>query len=530
MERKLKIAITGVTGNMGVEVMRELVESGIVEKFRVLIYKDKREKAFLKQYARLVSDGTLEVIHGSIADENVGKYFVYGMDYVINLASVIPPHSDKNPNAAIACNEKGVNELVYAIEWLPKEKQPKLIHISTVALYGNRNEKHPYAKAGDPLLVSPFDVYAATKLRGEFRVLESSVAKWVILRQTAMLHQNMLSDNMSDGLMFHTPFNAPLEWVTACDSGRLIRNIIEKDARSEVDRFWKKVFNIGAPAESQVTGYDTLEHGFRIIGGTVQQFFSPQDNATRNFHGVWFSDGQELEKLFGYQMLPEQVYWQEIANTHKFYKLGKFVPKRVIRHLVFDRLKRDDNAPAFWAKNGDNAKLLAFFGGRERYDALPKNWDNVHIPNRADYASDDYHTEQKPDSEITIDDLREYAKLHGGKLLTSYFKTGDMYAKLTWRTQDGEMFTATAYTVIRAGHWYSPIYEKFEWDFDRLAKKDKIFAEYWYDSHDDDENVKYVLDERFVAHAIPEPVEIKVGKTARPIAMSMEAAAIQAIK
>ena len=90
--------------------------------------------------------------------------------------------------------------------------------------------------------------------------------------------------------------------------------------------------------------------------------------------------------------------------------------------------------------------------------------------------------------------------------MTPYFKKGDIYAKLTWRTQDGEMFTATAYSVICAGHWYSPIYERFEWDFDRLAKKDKVFAQYWYDSHDVSENVKYYLDERFNAYVLIEPV------------------------
>ncbi len=504
MKNKVKVAITGVTGNMGEEVMRELVSSGVVEKFRVLLHKDKKKKVFLKKYADLIDKKNVEVLYDTLADENSCNGLVCGMDYVVNLAAVIPPHSDSDPQAAVECNEQGVNELVSAIERLPKENQPKLIHISTVALYGNRNEKHPYARVGDPLLVSPFDVYAVTKLRGEFRVLESSVEKWVVLRQTAMSHKNMLSDNMSDGLMFHTPFNAPLEWVTAHDSDRLIRKIIEKDSREEVEGFWKKVFNIGVPVSNRITGYETLEHGFQIIGGTTKQFFSPKDNATRSFHGVWFSDGQELEKLFGYQSQTEKDYWNEISNVHKVYKLGKLLPKRLIRRFTVGRLKSSKNAPQYWANNGEYAKLVAFFGGKENYDALPKKWNGVPVPEKFDYALDDYHIEHKPDGEITIDDLREYAKRHGGKLLTSYFSTGDIYAKLTWRTQDGEMFTATAYSVIRAGHWYSPVYEKFEWDFDRLAKKDEIFAQYWYDSHRKNENVKYYFDEQFRAHILPE--------------------------
>ncbi len=500
MENKVRIAITGATGNMGEEVMSELIASGIVSKYKVLLHENKKAKKFRKKYASLIDNGVVEVIQGTLADENVCKALVTDVDYIVNLASVIPPHSDRNPKSAIECNEKGVNELVKAIENLPTAKQPKFIHISTVALYGNRNEKHPYARVGDPLLVSPFDVYAATKLRGEFRVLESSINKWVVLRQTAMLHRNMLSDNMSDGLMFHTCFKSPLEWVTAHDSGRLIRKIIEKDSKAEVDGFWKKVFNIGSYKTNCITGYETLDHGFKIIGGNAKQFFSPADNATRNFHGVWFSDGQELEKLFAYEEQTEEDYWNEILDTHKYYKAGKILPKSLINLFTVKRLKGDKNAPAYWAKHGDEAKIMAFFGGKEKYEALPKNWNGVHIPVKADYAPDHFENKKRNESEITIDDLKEYAKRHGGELLSTDFNTGDMYKKLEWLTQDGEKFTATAFSVIVAGHWYSPVYERLEWDFDRLSKKDEVFAFYWYDSHERDEDVKYYLDDDFNAH------------------------------
>lgn len=62
--------------------------------------------------------------------------------YVINMAAVIPPHSDKDPLSSFKCNNLGAATLVDAI----KETAPraKLIHISTVALYGNRNELHPF--------------------------------------------------------------------------------------------------------------------------------------------------------------------------------------------------------------------------------------------------------------------------------------------------------------------------------------------------------------------------------------------------
>ena len=54
---------------------------------------------------------------------------------------------------------------------------------------------------------------------------------------------------------------------------------------------------------------------------------------------------------------------------------------------------------------------------------------------------------------------------------------------------------------LRAGHWLSSIYTENVWDFDRLSKKDKIFASVWHDSHERDEDMRYSYDENFNAHA-----------------------------
>ena len=299
------VSITGITGNMGQATLEEVVKIDKIDKFKFLVLPDdKRIKKLVKKYKKYKNK--FEIIYGNIAESETCQKLVEGCDYCINLCAVIPPHSDQEPQKAIECNQIGVDRLVSAIEKM--EKQPKLIHISTVALYGNRNYKHPWGQVGDPLLVSPFDIYSATKLRGEWRVLESKVKSWVVLRQTAMLHVNMLKDNMSDGLMFHTCFNAPLEWVTAHDSGVLIANILKKDIEKDLgDAFWKNVFNIGGGEENCITGFDTLNDGFQLIGGSAKDFFKPYYNATRNFHGMWFYDSQKLNKLFHYQKQNEFV-------------------------------------------------------------------------------------------------------------------------------------------------------------------------------------------------------------------------------
>ena len=74
-----------------------------------------------------------------------------------------------------------------------------------------------------------------------------------------------------------------------------------------------------------------------------------------------------------------------------------------------------------------------------------------------------------------------------------------MYEKLQWQNSDGQKFEARPFSVVKAGHWMNAGYAKNVWDFDRLAKKDKIYAQVWYDTHAQNEDKLYSYDENFVA-------------------------------
>lgn len=498
----MRIAVTGATGNMGQAALLALLNEDYITEIKILSHNKKRTKKLLKKLKTIKNKIT--VTEGSLSSPEACEKLIKDADVVFNFGAVIPPRSDQNPRAAIDCNEVGTDVLVTAIENI-KENQPQLIHISTVALYGNRTAPHNFARVGDPLLLSPYDIYSLTKLRGEFRVLESKIEKWAVLRQTAMLHPNMLSDNLHDGLMFHTRFDAPLEWATAHDSGVLIRNILRKINDGSVpEKFWKHCFNIAGGAQNRIYGIDTYDDGFKIIGGNAKLFFRPGYNATRNFHGVWYSDGDVLNDMFDYQSQSVTDYWNEVADAHKIFKLGKIVPKCLVRQFAVKRLLKSPNAPAYWAKHNDVPRLTAYFGSEENYNKLQKTeWKDFPLPERP--VGKDDNDEPifygydifKTDEEINLNDLKAVAEAHGGKLLSESY--GGLYEKCEWETQDGERFAATPYTVLRAGHWYNSVYRENVWDYDRLSSKDKIFASVWYDSHDKDENFRYSFDKDFNA-------------------------------
>ena len=208
----MKVAMTGANGHMGIEVLTQTLELDSVEFVRVLLSTKKKNDKLAKRWQKKFQN-RIQIVRGNVQNAEACKALVSGIDVVVHMAAVIPPASDTNPQASESCNVRGTIALVDAVKAC--SPQPKYIHLSTMALYGNRNEKHPFGRVGDPLLVSPFDVYAMHKLQGEHYCLDAELDCWAVLRQSAMLYPDMLKCNIRDGLMFHTVMNAPLEWKTA---------------------------------------------------------------------------------------------------------------------------------------------------------------------------------------------------------------------------------------------------------------------------------------------------------------------------
>ncbi len=507
------IALTGASGNMGIQTLHFLMESNEVSKVKCLLVNAKRERKDARIWKRKYKE-KIEILFGNIKDLDVVKKLVEGTDYVLHLAAVIPPKADHDAIGTDECNRIGTMNVVDAITAI-KENQPKLVHISTIAVYGDRNYKHPWGRVGDPLLPSAYDEYATSKIKGERYVLDSDVKSWVILRQSGILHNRMLTDNMSDGLMFHTCFNVPIEWVTAHDSGILLQHLIEKDVECKLDGFWQRVYNIGGGQEFRITGFDTFDMGFKIIGGSTEKFMDPSWNATRNFHCMWYLDSDELNDYLDFRRDTLQGYWDEVARTHKYFAIAKIIPPKLISNLAIKRLLKNNNAPRYWVNHNLTGRVVAAFKDNplvmthkwEEFPLLAKN----KLPDGTPFSYDEirditkvkehnflieYGYDQNKDSSLfDLKDMENAAKFRGGHCVSKEMEQGNFYKKLEWECHNGHKFSATPYTILKTGHWCPICALPEPWKFDELAKVSKFHAQIWYDSHEKDENYEYWFDE-----------------------------------
>lgn len=241
------VALTGATGAMGGEVLLSLMRSDKQISVRCIIYEAEKtipkfvRKIFKKYRERIFA------FKGDIARYEDCVKLLDGAEYLINCASIIPPKSDHNPQGTYLSNYIGTKNLVDAV--IAGGNKVAFVHIATVALYGNRSMPHIWGRVGDPIISSDYDSYSLYKLKAERYLLESGLKKFVSLRQTGILHKYMFANNLKDGLMFHTPWNCVLEWVTDVDSGILCKNLIERDLDERLDGFWNRVYNIGGMDE-----------------------------------------------------------------------------------------------------------------------------------------------------------------------------------------------------------------------------------------------------------------------------------------
>lgn len=519
------IAITGATGNMGRSLIPSLLEWSEKEankkiELRLLLRHSKKNVKFAKKLC--AKHKNVQVFFASIQKTEELFDFVKDADYCIHMAAIIPPKADYSEEETYNTNFSGTKNLIDALIATGGAGRCKFIHIGSVAEYGNRTPRHPFGRVGDPLMPSTFDVYASTKVKAERLVIESELEHWVVLRQTGVLYDEILMHNMDDGLMFHTPLNCPIEWVTAKDTAILLTGLVKatEDGKLTSCNFYKKIYNIGGGNKMRVTGFETLDAGFRLMGCSVKDVFLPSWIAKRNFHCMWFLDSYKLQNIVPFQNTSFDDFFANLHKKYWYFKLAKpFLA--LVKFFVVHPLLKNKNSPSYW-KNKDVERYEVFCGKIESTsnetssshaknewkgvklfcrnlaeDGKPmdynscKNFDYENEKNNNTFKLDHGFNDAKDDSEIGLEDAQSAARFRSGKLVSVAMKKGDLTTKLEWKCHKGHVFKASPCLILRGGHWCPTCTDAPPWAFGELAKDVPFYAQVYYDDHERSETKVY---------------------------------------
>ncbi len=314
MKPKLSVLLTGASGSVGIEVLKQLHSSG---KYRVTVF-EVNTPAAVKALAPFKND--VEIIYGDIRKEQDVENACKEQDVVIHLAALIPPVADDKPELAYAVNVSGTANVINALE--QHSPDAFLFYSSSVSVYGDR-VVDPNIRMGDPLTPSEGDAYALTKIAAEGLVRESKL-KWSTFRLGAVMGRHKISK-----LMFHQPLNTSFEIVTREDTARAFVHAIDKR-----DELMGRTFNLGGGEECLCSYEEFLERSFEVAGlGKLD--FPPKSFAEKNFHCGYYADGYVLENILHFRRdTLESHFEKEQQKTSAALKLITSMFRKPIKYYL----------------------------------------------------------------------------------------------------------------------------------------------------------------------------------------------------
>lgn len=495
------VFLTGATGTMGWAGLQELLNHKENYNIRILARPSEKNKHKLAGL-----ENTIEIIWGDLGNYEDVLRGVSGSNIVLHVGGMVSPQADYRPRTTRKTNLTAAENIRKAV-LAQGEAEPKVVYIGSVAQMGDRREPLHWGRAGDPICVSAYDHYGLTKAMAERILTDGGIKKWVSLRQSGILYPAILKNY--DPIMFHVPIRGVLEWATVEDSGRLLERVCRPEVPEE---FWNRYYNIGSGAEYRISNYEFEVLLLDAIGcPRPEKIFNANWFTTRNFHGMWYLDGDVLENYLHFRAnIPVKEYFEQMSRSKslpsgikiaKLTKAAKLVP-----HIVKLAMRAMANKPVHgtqtWIKENNHARISAYYGSLNKYKSIPtwKEMDLTHNSEEAVVLNHGYD-ETKPMTEFTIEDMQKAAEFRGGKCLSKTMKKGDWDTQLEWQCAEGHKFMASPRLILLGGHWCpdcfpypypdEPKEKQRPWQWDKEAKRNPFFAQLWSPLHDADEDNCY---------------------------------------
>ena len=367
---KKTVFLTGATGNMGWAGFMELYARKERFDIRILVRDSRKNR---KKLAAYLSDPSLTVIWGDLMSYEDVLKGVTGSDYVLHVGGMVSPAADYYPEKTLKVNVGSAENIVKAVLSQPDKDEIKLVYIGSVAQYGDRNPPDHWGCADDPQRPAEFDMYALSKIRAEAVFANAGLKRWVSLRQSGILYPGILG--ALNPTAFHVPMAGVLEWATIEDSGRLLAQVCEDWVPED---FWNKAYNISSGPQYRMTNYDFMKRMLSALGlPDPEKIFEPQWFALKNFHGMWYTDADRLDEILSFRAyIPVDEYFRRMRSKLPwYYSLAFLAPAWAVKAFMRPYAFEKGLGTQWWVDN-DKAHFEAYYGSRERYDAI-KSWDDI---------------------------------------------------------------------------------------------------------------------------------------------------------
>lgn len=309
----MRVLLTGASGHLGGPALRELLQQGHI--VRCLV----RRKRDGRRLARQGKAGQVEIILGDMRDAEAVQAAVAGQDSVIHLAAVLPPVSDQQPALARTVNVGGTQQLIAAMQAQPQP--PKLLYISSIALFGNTQALPPPRRVGDP--IQPMDPYSQHKAECETLVAASGLT-WAILRLTAVPRFVEGFNPLRIRAMFTVPLTDRVEMIHPYDAALALANAVKSQ------EVWGKTLIIAGGPRCRILMRDYYQ-GYLEAAGIGM--LPANRFATTSYHLDWY-DTDESQALLHYQRYSSEEFFRESRRQMTLLRWASTAFRPLVRRIM----------------------------------------------------------------------------------------------------------------------------------------------------------------------------------------------------
>jgi len=503
LKPKKVVFVTGGSGTMGRETLKQLLSRSSRFKVRALVRMSDKNRKIMKK----IACPALEVIWGDMTDYETILKGVTDADYVLHIGAMVSPAADKYPKETLYTNIGSTLNIIKAIKAQPDPDQVHFAYVSTVAMTGGRTDPVHWGRVGDPINPSIFDYYGISKVFSEMLTYECGLKYWAAIRQTG---QHPCNDNtVGEPIVFHQAPNNVLEWSTSIESGICMANLCEDWVPED---FWKKAYNLSSGAGYRLTSWEFTDIPLEPFGIKYKDVIDVRMAAPYNFHGHYYTDADKLEEYLHFRCIPAKQYWAGVKHEMELMAANPMIrasfPTAGQMKAQNVEIGHKEMGPYWMFENNEEDWIHAFFGSREKQQAIKsiaEGYQLYHPNGEPTYLNHGYD-ETKGLENLTITDLQEAAKFRGGECLAK--EVPDIYTPIPWKCADGHEFMLSINAVLNGGHW-CPECLKDTWHYGEIAKKNPFYAQVWFPIHGEGDD--YVIPMKYSAYEITKELKAKLG-------------------
>lgn len=308
-----KVLVTGAAGAIGLQTIKFLLSEGKYE-ITALDLRTKNNNKKLKKYRRRIN-----IIYGDINDQVLIEALVKDQDYIIHLASVLPPFADIKRGLSESIEYTGTENIIKALNFYNPDCF--LIYASSTTIYGNVEK----ASIKTAVNLTEIDYYSNNKLKTE-ELIKKKLKNYIIIRLPLVLC------NPSTGaFMYNVKKSCKVEAITDNDAAYLFANSL-----NHTDELKKKIWNAGGGEILTATYSDILTKVLEIYGLSFKYILS-RLFIDKNFYVSTYEDSDKLNAIIDFRSDSLSSYYMRLKRTTK----GRRTINRILAKPFIFFLKRN---------------------------------------------------------------------------------------------------------------------------------------------------------------------------------------------